>query len=229
MCVNDRAKSPTRAGRFRPPASAIAKEPLACRSSPPSRRPTRRLTSRRRPRPSPFSTRFEAVDLLRGAIMVLMVIDHTRDFFGDVSIDPTDLAQVESGAVPDAMGDALLRTGFAFLAGMGAYLAGIRGRSRGGLAAFLASRRPLAHLPRADGREPRRPVQPRIEDAVPAGVLVDRGLVRPAGPAGLPAESRGRGARRAPDRDASDPRSMGAAARWASCCSSGGRSRCRGA
>ncbi len=38
------------------------------------------------------------------------------------------------------MGDPLLRPGFAFLAGTGAYLAGSRGRSRGDLAAFLATR-----------------------------------------------------------------------------------------
>ena len=38
------------------------------------------------------------------------------------------------------MGDALLAPAFAFLAGTGAYLAGVRGRSRGELAAFLASR-----------------------------------------------------------------------------------------
>ena len=38
------------------------------------------------------SPRNDAVDLLRGLVMVLMVIDHTRDFFGDATLDPTDLS-----------------------------------------------------------------------------------------------------------------------------------------
>ena len=36
----------------------------------------------------------DAVDLLRGLVMVLMVIDHTRDFFGDATLNPTDLSKV---------------------------------------------------------------------------------------------------------------------------------------
>ena len=36
--------------------------------------------------------RVDAVDFLRGAVMVLMVLDHTRDYFGNASINPTDLS-----------------------------------------------------------------------------------------------------------------------------------------
>jgi uncharacterized membrane protein len=36
--------------------------------------------------------RLTAVDALRGLVMVLMVLDDTRDFFQDARIDPTDLA-----------------------------------------------------------------------------------------------------------------------------------------
>ena len=36
--------------------------------------------------------RVDAVDVLRGAVMVLMVLDHTRDYFGNASQNPTDLA-----------------------------------------------------------------------------------------------------------------------------------------
>ena len=37
--------------------------------------------------------RVDAVDVLRGIVMVLMVLDHTRDYFGDASLNPTDLSQ----------------------------------------------------------------------------------------------------------------------------------------
>ena len=36
--------------------------------------------------------RIESVDVLRGIIMILMAIDHTRDYFGDLAANPTNLA-----------------------------------------------------------------------------------------------------------------------------------------
>jgi uncharacterized membrane protein len=89
---------------------------------------------------APFASRFEAVDLLRGVVMVLMVIDHTRDFFGDGTLNPTDLSQVSPAMFLTRWVTHFCAPVFAFLAGVGGYLAGVRGRSRGELAAFLASR-----------------------------------------------------------------------------------------
>lgn len=84
--------------------------------------------------------RVDAVDVLRGAVMVLMVLDHTRDYFGNAAINPTDLSTATAALFVTRWVTHFCAPVFAFLAGTGAYLAGSRGRSRGDLAAFLATR-----------------------------------------------------------------------------------------
>jgi uncharacterized membrane protein len=42
---------------------------------------------------NPRTGRVEAVDVLRGVIMIVMALDHTRDYFGNPAINPTNMAQ----------------------------------------------------------------------------------------------------------------------------------------
>ena len=97
------------------------------------------LLAQARPR-APSARRIDAVDFLRGVVMVLMVLDHTRDFFGNAAINPTDLTRADPALFLTRWVTHFCAPVFALLAGTGAYLSGARGRSGCALAAFLASR-----------------------------------------------------------------------------------------
>jgi uncharacterized membrane protein len=78
--------------------------------------------------PTPSRTRVEAVDLLRGIIILLMAIDHSRDFFGTIGADPTDLATTTPALFFTRWITHFCAPVFFLLTGLGS---GLTGRRRG--------------------------------------------------------------------------------------------------
>ncbi len=83
--------------------------------------------------------RVDSIDLLRGAVMVLMALDHVRDFWGPTAFNPANLSQTTPGLFLTRWITHFCAPVFVFLAGAGAFFYGSR-RSRPELSAFLVSR-----------------------------------------------------------------------------------------
>ena len=88
--------------------------------------------------PAPARARIESVDLLRGAIMILMALDHTRDYFG-APVNPTDIATTTVALFFTRWVTHFCAPVFFLLTGTGAFLA-LRRRSVAGLSRFLLTR-----------------------------------------------------------------------------------------
>ena len=88
--------------------------------------------------PAPARARIESVDLLRGAIMILMALDHTRDYFG-APVNPTDVATTTVALFFTRWVTHFCAPVFFLLTGTGAFLA-LRRRSVAGLSRFLLTR-----------------------------------------------------------------------------------------
>jgi uncharacterized membrane protein len=81
-----------------------------------------------------WSPRITSLDVVRGLIMVLMAIDHVRVYSGQPAGGPT------AGIFFTRWVTHFVAPGFAFFAGTGAFLHGLKLGDRGKLARFLASR-----------------------------------------------------------------------------------------
>jgi uncharacterized membrane protein len=83
--------------------------------------------------------RIASIDILRGLIMLIMALDHVRDFFHQGGPNPTDLATTTPILFFTRWITHFCAPTFIFLSGISAYLAGTR-RSKAQLSSFLIKR-----------------------------------------------------------------------------------------
>jgi uncharacterized membrane protein len=83
--------------------------------------------------------RIRSIDTVRGVIMVLMALDHTRDFFGVPGVSPTNLDQATVALFFTRWITNICAPVFFLLTGTGAYLS-LRKKSTSALSRFLFTR-----------------------------------------------------------------------------------------
>jgi len=96
--------------------------------------------------PAPTSlqagTRIGALDVLRGLVIVLMALDHVRDYFHEsgYAYDPLDPSMTTALLYATRWVTHFCAPTFVFLAGVSAWLQGAKGKERSRLAGFLVKR-----------------------------------------------------------------------------------------
>jgi len=90
--------------------------------------------------PSAKPPRLDSVDVLRGIVMVIMALDHVRDYFTYLRFDPTDLTQTFPALFATRWITHFCAPVFVFLAGTGAFLSASRGKPIKDLSRFLWTR-----------------------------------------------------------------------------------------
>ncbi len=88
----------------------------------------------------PAKKRIESIDIMRGIVMVVMALDHCRDFLTHLNYDPTDLSKASSFLFLTRFVTHFCAATFVFLAGTSAYLSISRGKTKNEAAKFLLSR-----------------------------------------------------------------------------------------
>jgi uncharacterized membrane protein len=86
----------------------------------------------------PVSDRVSTIDILRGLVMIIMALDHTRDFFHH-GTDPSDLATTTPILFFTRWITHFCAPVFVFLSGISAFLSG-RKKTKGQLSLFLVKR-----------------------------------------------------------------------------------------
>src|SRR5690348_6310382 len=86
------------------------------------------------------SSRLVSVDVLRGFVMVLMALDHTRDFMTYLRFPPEDMAHTYGALFFTRFITHYCAPVFAFLAGTGAFLSTSRGKSIPEVSRFFLTR-----------------------------------------------------------------------------------------
>ncbi|BAO74547.1 DUF1624 domain-containing protein [Winogradskyella sp. PG-2] len=88
------------------------------------------------------STRIESIDILRGLVMIIMALDHVRDYTntGYMFVDPTNLETTTPMLFFTRWITHFCAPVFVFLAGTSAFLYGSKKSSKNGLAKFLFTR-----------------------------------------------------------------------------------------
>lgn len=92
--------------------------------------------------PLTAGARITEIDILRGLVIVLMALDHVRDYFHAAAFayDPLDVTQTNPLLYATRWITHLCAPTFVFLAGVSAYLQVAKGKSTPGLAWFLLTR-----------------------------------------------------------------------------------------
>jgi uncharacterized membrane protein len=94
------------------------------------------------PEPATPAPRLTSIDLLRGIVMVIMMLDHTRDFVHNAALqfDPTDPTRTNVVLYFTRWITHFCAPVFVFLAGTSAYLQYARGKGKADLSRFLITR-----------------------------------------------------------------------------------------
>jgi uncharacterized membrane protein len=85
-------------------------------------------------------SRLDSIDVVRGAVMVLMALDHVRDFVTDQRIRPEDLERTTAALFATRWVTHFCAPAFSLLAGVGVGLMLRRGRSEAQASRFLVTR-----------------------------------------------------------------------------------------
>src|SRR4029077_19415941 len=84
--------------------------------------------------------RLVSVDVLRGLVMIIMALDHTRDFMSYPGFPPEDMAHTNGTLFFTRVITHFCAPVFAFLGGTGAFLATSRGKSVSQVSRFFLTR-----------------------------------------------------------------------------------------